>query len=354
MSLCIHFGTCGGCAFQDMAPDAYRAMKRDSIVQALTRQGLGDAVVEETIAIAPFTRRRASFKVIKKGDETQVGFHAARSHDIVDMRECFVLTPKLFGLVAGLRAMMSALLNNGEQVELEVTETEAGFDLALHGKRITSPEVKAQLVRWAQKLKIARVAVGKDVLIELDAPTARFGKALVKLPPGAFLQPTREGEAVLQARVLASVKGAKRIADLFSGCGTFSFLLAEQARVHAVEREGAMLDALAAAARGTQGLKPLTTEKRDLFKAPISLPELSAFDTVVLDPPRAGAQAQATELARSKIRRVVYVSCDPVSFARDARILVDGGYRMSPVAPVDQFVWSSHIELVAAFAAKGA
>jgi 23S rRNA (uracil1939-C5)-methyltransferase len=353
MIVCKHFGTCGGCAYQDMPADAYRAMKRELVVGALARQGFADAAVDEVVEVPPGTRRRAAFKVEKRNGETQMGFHAARSHDIVDMRECLVLTPKLFALVAGLRAMMNVLLDNTEAVELDVTDSDTGFDVALRGKRVASTAVKAEIARWAVKLKLARVSVGNEVLIDLGAPSARFGNALVKLPPGAFLQPTREGEAALQARVMAAAKGARRIADLFAGCGTFALVLAEQARVHAVEREPAMLDALAAAARMTQGLKPVTIERRDLFKQPLTPPEIAEFDTVVLDPPRAGAAAQCAQLAQARLKRIVYVSCDPESFARDARILADAGYRMGQITPVDQFLWSSHIELVVVFGARG-
>jgi 23S rRNA (uracil1939-C5)-methyltransferase len=350
--LCAHFGTCGGCAHQDMAPHDYRALKRDMVIKALARQGFADAAVEETIEVAPATRRRAVFKVEKLSGAVKIGFHAARSHDIVDMRECRVLTPRLFALVAGLRDMMTELLREAETAELHVTDTDAGFDVSIDWKRANDPATNATVARLASKLKLARLTAKGHTLIEVAQPSARFGKAVVKFPPDAFLQPTREGEAALQARVLAAMKGAKHIADLFAGLGTFALPLAEQAQVHAVEREGPMLDALAAAVRATQGLKPVTTEARDLFKQPLTARELEGFDAVVLDPPRAGAQAQAVQLAQSRIKRIAYVSCDPASFARDARILVDGGYRMGAVVPVDQFLWSSHIELVAAFAKK--
>jgi 23S rRNA (uracil1939-C5)-methyltransferase len=350
--VCAHFGACGGCAHQDMAPRVYRALKRDMVARALARQGFADAVVEEVVEVAPATRRRAVFKVAKQGGETRIGFHAARSHAIVDMRECHVLTPALTALVAGLRELMAALLREGETAELRVSDTDAGFDVSLDWKRGNDPAVNAVIARRASKLKLARVTAKGETLVELAPPTLHFGNAVVKLPPDAFLQPTREGEAALQARVAAATKGAKHLADLFAGLGTFALPLAEFARVHAVERDGAMLEALAFAARGTQGLKPVTTEKRDLFKEPLIAAELERFDAVVLDPPRAGALAQVRALAQSTVGRVAYVSCDPASFARDARILVDGGYRMGPVVPVDQFLWSSHIELVAAFARK--
>jgi 23S rRNA (uracil1939-C5)-methyltransferase len=219
----------------------------------------------------------------------------------------------------------------------------------LNWSKPVTPSRAAEIARWAEKLKLVRVASGRDVLTEFATPTVHFGKAAVKLPRDAFLQPTREGEAMLQQKVLEGIANAKFVADLFAGCGTFSLVLAERVRVHAVELETSMQEALAAAARATQGLKPLTTEKRDLFKVPVGGLELNKYDAVVLDPPRAGAERQARELAKSKIRRVVYVSCNPVTFARDARVLVNGGYRMGAVTPVDQFLWSSHTELVTTF-----
>ncbi|HXL99559.1 MAG TPA: hypothetical protein VN932_06480 [Rhizomicrobium sp.] len=346
--VCLHFGICGGCAYQDIAPADYRALKRKTVVDALARQGVRDAVVREIAEVAPMTRRRAVFKLEKRGGAVTIGFHAARSHDIVDMRECHVLTPALTALVQQLRALMAGVLREGEAAEVHATEADNGFDLSLHWKRGNDVALNAQFPRAIAKL--ARVTAGGETLVELAAPTVRFGKADVKLPVEAFLQPTRDGEAALLGCVREAVGRAKAVADLFSGCGTFSLPLAERARVHAVERDGAMLEALAAAARMTPGLKPVTTEKRDLFKHPLSPAELARFDAVVLDPPRAGAAAQIAQLAQSKVGRIAYVSCDPVSFARDARVLSEGGYAMGPVLPVDQFLWSSHIELVAAFA----
>lgn len=196
---------------------------------------------------------------------------------------------------------------------------------------------------------VVRVVWNGLLAFESAAPTVKFGKADVKLPPESFLQPTRAGEEALTSQVLEATRGAKLIADLFSGCGTFSLPLAARARVHAVEKDERMLGALLTAAKSTPGLKPVTIAKRDLFKVPLNATELGKFDAVALDPPRAGAQAQCGQLAKSKISRIAYVSCDARSFARDAQILVDGGFRLGPVTPVDQFLWSEHIELVAAF-----
>jgi 23S rRNA (uracil1939-C5)-methyltransferase len=348
-SLCRHFGTCGGCTYQDLADDAYRALKRASVVDALARHGLADVDVAEIIEVAPATRRRAAFKSAKRNGAVLLGFHAAPSHDIVDMRECLVLTPSLFALVPSLRAMMAELLDEGQKADLFVTETQNGADVAIRWSRRLDPTTVAALAHWATKMKLARITANGEPAAELAAPSVRFGTATVVLPAEAFLQPTSSGEAILQEMVAASLKGVKSVIELFAGCGTFALVLAEQSRVHAVEQDRLALEALAQASRATSGLKPVTTEKRDLYKRPVTPPELARFDAVLLDPPRAGASAQARELAQSKIRRIVYVSCNPESFARDARILAAANFRLGTVQPVDQFLWSSHIELVAAF-----
>lgn len=346
---CVHFGTCGGCAFQDLAEADYRAAKRDLVARASARYGLGDCEIAQTVAVPPRTRRRCVFKIARRGGEVAIGFHARASHAIVDMRECLVLTPGLFALAAGLRGIMGDILRDGETAELHATEADNGFDLALRPLHAVDPPSVARLARWAERSGIARIVSGRDLLVELAAPELRIANSIVRLPPGAFLQPTRAGEEFLQARVAEALAGAKALADLFAGCGTFALTLARRAKVHAVELDGAMLDSLSVAARATSSLKPVTTEKRDLFKRPLSARELKPFDAVALDPPRAGAAAQIAELARSDVARIAYVSCDAGSFARDARILVDGGYRIGRVIPVDQFLWSEHIELVTDF-----
>jgi 23S rRNA (uracil1939-C5)-methyltransferase len=334
--LCIHFGTCGGCATQDLPPEEYRARNRAMVADALARHGV-EAEVAEIFEIAPCTRRRCVFK-IKDG---KVGFHARASHDVVDMRECRVLTPGLFGLARRLRDIAGGI----GTADVHATEAENGFDLMLRWSRKASPALIAKLADWAARSRVARITAGNEILVELAAPLWRG----VRLPPGAFLQPTREGEAFLQDQVARIVAKAKSAVDLFAGCGTFALSLAPRMKVHAVEHEAAQLTALARAARETSGLKPVTTEKRDLFKRPLSAKELGVFDAAVLDPPRAGAAAQVAELAKSGLKRIAYVSCDAASFARDARTLLGQGYKIGNVRPVDQFLWSEHIELVASF-----
>ena len=332
-----------------MPDDAYRTYKRAGVVEALARNGLADAAVADLVEIGPATRRRGAFKAAKESGIARVGFHAAASHEIVDMLECRVLTPQLFALVSGLRSLATQLLGDGEKLEMTVTETENGADVAIASKRKMNVAARAVLAQWAVRLKLARVTLDDEPIVALTSPDVVFGKARVVLPPGAFLQATRGGEAELQSRVGAALAGAKAVADLFAGCGTFALVLAEKARVHAVDGDGLALDALAAAARHAQGLKPVSIEKRDLLKRPLAAAELLRFDAVALDPPRVGAAAQVKELVKSKVARIAYVSCNPSSFGRDARILVEAGYRLGTVTPVDQFLWSSHIELFAAF-----
>jgi len=327
----------------------YRALKRDMVIRALAKHGLDGASVSDVVEVAPGTRRRCVFKIAKRDGAVQIGFHARASHDIVDMRECRVLTPGLFGLVGPLHAIMAEVLRENETAELHVADADNGFDLAFRWKRKSSPDLTTKFAPWAARHKVVRMLSGKDILVELGVPVLRIGAVAVRLPPDAFLQPTREGEIYLQKEVAEALAGAKSVVDLFAGCGTFTFALASKAKVHAVEFEAPMLTALSHAARETSGLKPVVTEKRDLFKVPLAAKELNAFDAVVLDPPRAGAAAQVAQLAASKVRRVAYVSCSAESFARDARVLIDAGFQIGNVIPVDQFLWSEHIELVATF-----
>jgi 23S rRNA (uracil1939-C5)-methyltransferase len=347
MTLCPHFGTCGGCLLQDLPPDVYRAKKRDAVIAALKRAGV-EVQVEEPVVVPPRSRRRAVFKIKSLAEGLHIGFHAAKSHTVIDMHHCDVLTPGMFALVGALRGKLEPLFGVGEAAELHVTETDTGFDCAFRWRAQLTPTLRAALSSALSGLGIARLTMGAEMVFETERPAVRLGGVEVGLPPNPFLQSTREGEQALQAHVLDTVGKAKAIADLFAGVGTFALAAARTAKVHAVEQDKAALAALAAASKAS-GLKPITTELRDLFKLPLTPVELNAYDAVVLDPPRAGAEAQAKALARSKVPVLAYVSCDAASFARDAALLVAGGYRMEPVTPVDQFLWSSHIELVGGF-----
>jgi len=349
MTICTHFGVCGGCSLQNLSLDAYRARKRDAVVAALTRAGLGDVVVEEPQLVPEKTRRRAVFKFAKQKGAVVAGFHAARSHEIVDMRECLVLTPVLLALAGDLRRALAPIISDGEKGEVHVTDTGMGLDLAFRSPRKLTSALTTAIAQAFAGRQIARIIFNGEILLEQSIPQIAFDGIAVALPLHSFLQSTREGQRALTARVLTLAEGAKTIADLFSGMGTFSLPLARRAKVHAVEQENEALAVLADAARKAKGLKPVTTEQRDLFKVPLTPLELNRFDAVVLDPPRAGADAQVKMLAASKIRRVIYVSCDAGSFARDADILVKAGFQAGPVTPVDQFLYSDHIELVGSF-----
>ena len=299
------------------------------------------AEVLAPIIVPPYSRRRAVLEI--SGGE--IGFHAVKSHEIVDMRECLLLTRGLFALVQQLRSRFGFLK---APADFYITEMLTGFDLGVRSPQKLNPQMSADLAGAVAGLGIVRVHLNNALVLESAAPQVEEGGVRVHLPPYSFLQSTIEGEAALQERVRKIVGKAKLVADLFSGVGTFALPLARKAKVHAVEQDTPALAALAGAAK-SPGLKPVTTERRDLFKLPLTLPELNPYDAVVLDPPRAGAEAQARQLAKSRVPTIAYVSCDARTFARDAAILVAGGYKVSPVTPIDQFLWSSHIELVAGF-----
>lgn len=346
---CRHFGICGGCSLQNLPAADYRARKRDMVAKALARAGLGALAVEDPLQVPEKSRRRAVFKFSKEEGKVAAGFHAAKSHAIVDMRECLVLTPGLLGFAEKLRHALEPVLAEGEKGEVHVTECDTGLDLAFRWRRKLSPQLTQQIAHAFSGANVARIIFNGEILTEWRRPEISIGDVPVIPPPHAFLQASREGEVALQARMLALTEGAKAVADLFAGLGTFALPLARRAKVHAVEQESAALAALADAARKAKGLKPVTTERRDLCKLPLTPLELNKFDAVVLDPPRAGAEAQVKALAASNVGRIAYVSCEAGSFARDAAILTRAGFRPGPVQPVDQFLYSEHIELICGF-----
>jgi 23S rRNA (uracil1939-C5)-methyltransferase len=343
--LCQYFGTCGGCALQHMEHRAYLDWKREQIVAALASRGL-EAPVEEVRAVPLATRRRAAFALGRTGQGIAFGYRAARSHAIVDIAACPVLSPGIAGRLPKLRAALAPLLGGRREARITVTEAEQGLDVMVEGIR-PSPALIAKLAAAGASFGAARITLDGESLILLDEPTVSLSGAQVKLPPGAFLQASRDSEAVLVEVVRQSVGRAKRVADLFAGVGTFTFALAGTAEVDAFEQDEEAIAALAEAVRATPKLKPVRTHLRDLFRVPLTSRELARYDAIVLDPPRAGAKAQAAALAASNVAKIVMVSCNPGTCARDLRILVDGGYRITRVVPVDQFLFSPHIELVA-------
>lgn len=345
---CIHAGRCGGCAVQHLAPDAALEWKRSLVLEAL-RLARIEADVAPTIDAHGAGRRRATFHASSpKAGPLRVGFAEARAHALVDLTEtgCPILVPALAGAAPAVRMLAGILRPLGKPLDALVTATSGGLDIALQGSGPPPERMRLALVEAAGKADLARLSVGNEVLVERRPPSLRVGPAVVVPPPGAFLQATTEGEAALGRLVLAGVGDARRIADLFSGCGTFALRLAERATVHAVESARPALAALERGARHTPGLRPVTTEARDLFRRPLSPAELAPFGAVVFDPPRAGAEAQARALAGSRVRTIVAVSCNAATFARDVAILTAGGFRLASVTPVDQFCHSAHVEMV--------
>jgi 23S rRNA (uracil1939-C5)-methyltransferase len=348
--ICKHFGICGGCAMQHWSLAEYHIWKRGLVVEALADAGL-IAPVDEVMVDAHGQGRRRAVLHARRGahDLLEVGFSAPRAHHIIAIDRCPILAPGLDGAVAAAWAVAEILKPSNKPLDIHITATDTGIDMDVRGSGPLSSQRTTALARLTEKHKLARLTRHGELVAQGSQPLLKVGKAHVQLPPGAFLQATAEGEAVLAKLVLAHVGDAKRVADLFSGVGTFALRLAERARVTAADNEAGAIKALERAASTTPGLKPVEGQTRDLFRRPFMAAELKHFDAVVFDPPRQGAEAQAHELAKSKVPVVVAVSCDPSTFARDARILIDGGYKLARVTPVDQFRYSAHVELVAKF-----
>jgi 23S rRNA (uracil1939-C5)-methyltransferase len=350
-AICPHFGTCGGCALQQWAAPPYRDWKRGLVIEALSQVGLepANALVDPLIDAHGEGRRRAVFHAWRRGhDVLEVGFAALRAHHLVAIDHCPVLAPSLKGAIEAAWAIAEALAVERKPLDIQMTATQAGLDVDVRGSGPLSSGRMTALARLAEQHRLARLTRHGETVVQRALPTVTMGSARVVLPPGAFLQATAAGEAALGALVLEHCGAAKSIADLFAGVGPFALRLAERAKVMAADSDEAAVAALAEAAK-TPRLKPITAARRDLFQRPFVARELARLDAIVFDPPRQGAQAQAREIAASAAPIVVAVSCNPVTFVRDGRILVDGGYRLTRVTPVDQFLYSAHVELVARF-----
>ena len=347
--ICPHFGICGGCALQHWDAARYRDWKRGLVVEALAWTGI-DAPVDDVIDAHGEGRRRAVFHARRgQRDVLEVGFAALRTHQLVAIDRCPVLAPSLDGAVQAAWSVAEILERTRKPLDIQVTASEAGLDIDVRGSGPLSPARVAELARVAERLELARLTRHGELVAQRAAPTLTIGRARGALPPGCFLQATAAGEAALAALVTESCGEANQVADLFAGVGPFALRLAERMRVTAVDSDQAAIAALKRAAETTPGLKPVATEVRDLFRRPLIAAELKRHDCVVFDPPRQGAEAQARALAASAVPVIIAVSCNPTTFARDARILIDGGYRLTRVTPVDQFRYSFHVELVALF-----
>ncbi len=365
---CPHFGRCGGCSLQHMATEDYGTWKSGRIPEALERAGLNGYDRAPLVTVPPGARRRATFAAIGIGNSalrtTAVGFHVRRGHGIVGLSGCDVVDPRIVCLVPALRTLLAGLLGAHKRASVSVTLLDGGLAVVLEWPETLTLETREALAAFATTADVARLSWRRSAgdsaepVVQRRPVAATFAGVRVALPPGGFLQATCEGEDALVADVIAAIapapggaagiagKPPRNIADLFSGAGTFTFPLAKAGmRVHAVDTDAASLQAIMA----VREVGGITTEPRDLFARPLSASELRRFDAVVFDPPRAGARAQAEELAGSAVPVIAAVSCNPSTFARDARILAAGGYRLERVTPVDQFLWSPHLELAAIF-----
>lgn len=342
---CRHFGECGGCSLQHLAPAALAMWKRERVVAALGQRGI-EAEVAETIAIPPGSRRRAVFAYRRTAGGAVLGFNARASGRIVDQRQCPLLDPRLAGLVEPLRALIAEIAAPGAAGDVAATLTDGGADLCLDLAAPPSVAVFERLGAFGRAHNLARLSWRRAGRIELAAefraPFLSVGGIAVVPPPAAFLQASPEGEAAIAARVEAAVGEAFPVADLFCGIGTFALRLAGKGAVQAFDGDAELIAALGRTRR-------VECTVRDLFRNPLGGPELKRFAAVVFDPPRAGAKAQTEALAVGGPPVVVAVSCNPATFARDARILLDGGYRVGTIVPIDQFPWSAHVEVVARF-----
>ena len=344
---CRHFPTCGGCTLQHLDDAAYARFLADRVTGALAAQGLPAPDLAPAHISPPRSRRRTSLRAERKGAKLLIGFNEGSSHRIVDMAECHILDPSLFALVAPLRALLRPMVADRRSAGIRMTVADQGIDLLLDKVEADGLAAAEALTAFAEKHHLARLVIddgyGPQTRWEPQPVTITLGGTPVPLPVDAFLQATPDGENALTAAMLNAVGDAPIVADLFAGLGTFALSLPQGRRIYAAE---ASRDAVLALKAATQRV---AVDHRDLYRRPLTTAELDRFDAVILDPPRAGAADQITQLAASKTPRVAYISCNPSSFARDTKILVEAGYRLDRITPVGQFRWSTHVELCAAF-----
>jgi 23S rRNA (uracil1939-C5)-methyltransferase len=344
---CPHFGTCGGCALQMMALEATRQLKRQFVADALATQRI-DCPVEPAFGAPLRSRRRAVFSALRANKRTVLGFHERTSGRVIDLSVCPVLRPQIADCLALLRDIAAALLPPRKKGRISVLASETGLDIAIDGAGNGSALSGAMMARLGDA-SVARLTVDGDIAALFAKPTLTLSGVPVTPPPSAFAQASLEAEVFMTSLAVAHLAGSGAIADLFAGFGTFSLALAKHAPVFALDNAADALAALEKAARQGSGLKPVTTDVRDLVQFPLSEQELKPFEAVILDPPFAGARAQAAMLAESGVARIVSISCNPATFARDAGILIDGGFALERVTPVDQFVFAADTEVVGLF-----
>lgn len=338
---------CGGCVARHMPLALYEEWKRDFLVRALRQQKIA-VEAEPLITVPEHSRRRATFNARRMKGKMRIGYHGRRSHDLVTAEDCPVLDRRIVALLPALAELAAIAAGKEEETRVAITLTDTGADVDVEGsERSLNAPARAKIGEIAASARLARVSIGGVPVIERQAPVLHFAGKAVTPPPGAFLQAVPEAEHAMIDLVTAALGKAKQVGDLFCGLGTLTLPIAQKARVMALDDDSTAIAALNDALRKNQGLKPATTRARDLFQDPLSPTEMKDLDAVVLDPPRAGAKAQCERLAQSKVKRVVMVSCNPATLARDLHILINGGYRLDAITPIDQFLYSPHLEAVA-------
>lgn len=343
---CRHFEECGGCALQHWQETPYRNWKRSLVQDALAARNL-DFELDPLVPCMPKTRRRAVFAARTSDHGAVLGFSRHLSHELIDISECPVTVPEIVSRLDDLRELVAVVGGGMKPFRLTVTATASGLDIMVSGCKTPDASKRQALTALVLKKGFARLTYEGEIIVEPRKPMIEFGKVPVFLPAGGFLQATVDAENAMAALVTTHLAKAKKSLDLFAGSGTFALRIAEKTAVHAVEGDQAAVAALDRSVRQVQGLKPVTVERRDLFRRPFLARELAPFSGLVFDPPRAGAEAQSIEIAKSSVPRVAAVSCNPVTLARDLSLLVKGGYRIDRVVPIDQFLWSAHVEAVA-------
>ena len=345
---CPHYKACGGCSLQHANDEFVAGWKVDVLRKALDTKSV-DAPDITTYTSPAQSRRRAKFSATRTKKGAMVGFMAARSNILIPISTCLVVDPKLVEALPTLEELTVEFASRKEVLGLQVTTSDDGLDVVIDTDRPLTDALRQQLALFAQKNSLARLAWKDEVIVTIRQPAQTFGSVTVVPPSGSFLQATPQAEKMMAQTVIECVGDATAVLDLFAGVGTFALQLANTSKVHAVEGDAEMMAALDTGWRKSSGLKHVSTETRDLFRRPLLPDEMAKFDVIVIDPPRAGAQAQFTEIAQSNIAKVVSISCNPVSFARDAAILTGAGYRLRQLWVVDQFRWSSHIEVIGYF-----
>ncbi len=356
--ICQHYTKCGGCQLQHVEDNYYRNWKTGLIETALVNQGIDDADIL-SLYISPIgSRRRAGFHAISRGDgEIILGYAEKGSHNLIDLKMCPILVPEIVKFIIPLKSFLKKILKKKQKMAIQVTRGDNGLDVVFKGKGEVTLNLRMDLATLAEKNNLSRISwfdtsLKKpyyETLAERRKPYVKFGGHKVFFPEGSFLQATSQGQVALISTMLRGIKGCNRVVDLFSGCGTFSIAAANYANVHAVENNEDMLTSLKNSANLIQGIKQVTTELRDLFLRPLLPHELNEYEVAIIDPPRAGARHQMVEIINSDIKKLIMVSCNPVSFARDAQALIGAEFKMGAILPVDQFLFSPHLEIITVF-----